>query len=276
VDLGIPDTADTSQDAGKRVFEFLRAQGPLELVITDEVMWALPICRKLLGVECVLVTDWFYAELELPHLDASMNQAAAVVVTDFAEAHPQPATVTVPVHYTSPLVKIFPDGRAELNPAPGAVTGVVTLGGMPDRPEARRIAELAMDAWAGRDADLHLLADHGTHAPRVHWHGVSSTPERFYRAADVVIADAAGFTVCELARSRVPTVAVTVGPLSTGIRLRLKRLTEDGTVVTIGSEATGDELWAAVQGVLAAPATPTIDWADATDVAGLCLRYLPG
>lgn len=277
VDLGIPDTTDTSQDAGKRVFEFLKSQGQLDLVLTDEVMWALPICRRLLNVECVLVTDWFYAELKLPHLDATMNQAAAVVVTDFEAAHRRPESVTVPVHFTSPLVKTFPtypDGhRTELAFTGAAPAGVVTLGGMPDRPEARRIAELAIAAWGS--GELHLLAD-GDDAPNVRWHGVSTAPERFYRAADVVIADAAGFTVCELARSGVPTVAVLIGGLSTAIRLRLDRLVADGSVVTIGSDATPGELWDAAHRVMTAATAPTIDWADADDVARLCLAYLPG
>jgi hypothetical protein len=287
VDLGIPDQTDTSEDAGKAVFAFLGGQGEIDLVLTDEVMWALPICRKVLGVECVLITDWFYAELDLPHLDVTMNQAAAVVVTDFAAAHPAPASVSVPIHFTSPLVKTFPtnrdDLRAELGAKPDELTAVVTLGGMPDRPEARRIAELALDSWATHappGAGLHLLATAppaATAAPNVTWHGVSTAPERFYRAADLVIADAAGFTVCELARSQVPTVAVMIGGLSAAIRLRLDRLAADGSVVTISSVSTPEELWRAADQVRgqAGALSPSIAWADAADVAALCLRYLP-
>jgi hypothetical protein len=253
------------------------------------VMWALPICRKVLGIECVLITDWFYAELELPHLDPTMNQAAAVVVTDFAEAHPKPDGVTVPVHFTSPLVKTFPTDRgalrAEAGFAPGTLAGVVTLGGMPERPEARAIADLAIRAWgshAASPAELHVLAPEpvpGAAGPAsgVSWRGVSTTPERFYRAADVVIADAAGFTVCELARSQVPAVAVLIGGLSTAIRLRLERLAADGSVVTVPASASPGELWAAAEKVMAAAGSqePTIRWADASDVAALCLAYLP-
>jgi predicted glycosyltransferase len=303
VDLGIPDSRDTGEEAGKAVWQFLSSAGPVDLVVVDEVMWALPICRRLLKVPCVLITDWFYSEIGLPDLDRTMNQASAIIVTDFAEAHRGVVDVTVPLHFPGPLVKPFDlprdEARRELGLDADAFTAVLTLGGMPDRPDARTIADLVIAAWrqdAGDTDRLVVLADRlpgatadpqagraGTGQARtgqagITWVGVSDTPERYFRAADVVLADAAGFTVCELTRHGVPTVAVKSAALSAGVHARLRVLEEAGLVHPVDAGVGPQDLSALIRRLRDTPAAVTGDelgWADADAVAALVLEHLP-
>jgi hypothetical protein len=289
VELDIPDSRDTGEAAGKTVWQFLSSVGPVDLVVVDEVMWALPICRRLLKVPCVLITDWFYSEIGLPDLDRTMNQASAIIVTDFAEAHTGVRDITVPLHFPGPLVKAFDlprdEARRELGVAGDAFTGVVTLGGMPDRPDAQAISDLVVRAWqldAAPSDRLLLLAGRPAGDgvdPAVDWVGVTDTPERYFRAADVVLADAAGFTVCELTRHGVPTVAVKSKALSAGVHARLRVLESAGLVHTVDADTTAGQLSELIRGLRDAGPAPSgeqLGWADADEVAALCLAYLPG
>jgi predicted glycosyltransferase len=288
IELDIPDSRDTGEAAGKAVLQFLASVGGIDLVVVDEVMWALPICRKLLNVPCVLITDWFYSEIGLPDLDRTMNQASAIIVTDFAEAHTGVRDITVPLHFPGPLVKPFDLARSaarqELGVPESAYTGVVTLGGMPDRPDARVIADLVIRAWqidAAPTDRLVLLAGPPADAATpdgVDWVGVSDTPERHFRAADVVLADAAGFTVCELTRHGVPTVAIKSKALSAGVLARLQVLESAGLVHTVDADTSPEALSALVRGLRAAGPAPSgaeLGWADADEVAALVLAHLP-
>jgi hypothetical protein len=289
VELDIPDARDTGEEAGKVVWGFLSSVGDVDLVVVDEVMWALPICRRLLTVPCVLITDWFYSEIGLPDLDRTMNQASAIIVTDFAEAHTGVRDITVPLHFPGPLVKPFDlpheQARRELGIGEDAFTGVVTLGGMPDRPDARAIADLVVTGWQARSTPtdrLLLLADGaaGDGAAGnggIEWVGVSDTPERYFRAADVVLADAAGFTVCELTRHGVPTVAVTSKALSAGVHARLAVLESAGLVHTVGTDTSPEALAALIERLRDAgpvPAGDQLGWADADEVAALIRAHL--
>jgi hypothetical protein len=280
VDLGIDDEHDMSEAAGQAVWDFLTTVDAPDLVLADEVVWALPICRQVLGVPCVLVTDWFYAEIGQPGHDHVLNQATEIVVVDFPQAHPNIADITAPVLFTGPLVDSFEPDRAalrrELGVADDAFAAVVTLGGMPDRPEARAIADLAVQSWAARAGAqdrLFVLADQrATDGGPASWTGVTSVPERYFRAADAVVVEAAGFTVCELARNRIPTVAVMVPLLSAAARLRVKMLESAGLLVTVPADATPDQMWTAMRAVPST--TSTVEWADADAVAAHCLRHI--
>jgi hypothetical protein len=274
VDLGIPDERDTGEEAGRTVFEFLTSQGPVDLVVVDEVMWALPICARVLKVPCVLLTDWFYSEIGRPLLDATMNQAVEIFVTDFPEAHPEPTGVTVPVTYTGPLVKPMDLTREQARRELGVTgwTGVLTLGGMPDRPQANAIRDLVVDAW--QDGELIVLAD-GESTGRVRFVGVTDVPERYFRAADVVLAEAMGFTVCELTRHGVPTVAVRYGPLSSGVHGRLNLLEKAGLVTLMDADDSPEHLWRTVRSLPPSPADTGLLWGNADEVAARCLSHLP-
>ncbi|GAA0802240.1 hypothetical protein [Spirilliplanes yamanashiensis] len=281
-DLGIPDERDTGEAAGRAVFAHLTGLPRPDLVVVDEVMWALPICRRVLRTPCVLLTDWFYGEIGLPALDRTMNQATEIVVTDFPDAHPLPPDITVPVTFSGPIVAPLDlpraDARAALGLDAAAFTGVLTLGGMPDRPDARAIADLVAAAWRAHAAPgdrLVVLAD-GDGDDRVTYAGVSDEPERWFRAADVVLADAAGFTVCELTRHGVPTVAVRTGRLSAGVHARLGVLERAGLVSTLDAGDSPAALWAGVTAAVRAepPAAGALAWGDADAVAARCLRLL--
>jgi hypothetical protein len=278
-DLGIDDDQDMSPAAGQAVWDFLTTVDAPDLVLVDEVVWALPICRQVLRVPCVLVTDWFYAEIGQPGHDHTLNQATEIVVVDFPQAHPDHADITVPLRFTGPLVDRFPanrdEVRRELGVADDTFAAVVTLGGMPERPEARGIAELAVRSWAAKaraEDRLFVLAEEPPAAGTATWTGVTSVPDKYFRAADVVVVEAAGFTVCELARNAIPVVAVMVPLLSAAARLRVKLLESAGLLVTVPADATADQLWTAMRGAVSAPST--LRWADADEVAAHCLQHL--
>ncbi|MEV4397339.1 hypothetical protein [Nonomuraea sp. NPDC049607] len=288
MDLGIPDDADMTHAAGRRVFEFLTSAGRPDLVIADEVVWALPICKDALDVPCVLITDWFFSQWGRPRANALLNKATAIVVPDFRDAHEELPHITVPVHFTGPLVNRFGnDGssaRHDLGVPPDAFMAVVTLGGMTDRPEARQIAALALESWrthAGPRDRLFVLAgpDAGDPSPHggVTWVGVTQDPEPYFSAADVVVADAAGFTVCELSRSDIAVVTVEAGVLNDATRRRLRLLADAGATTGVTVRASPDDLWRHMRAARAPrPAGDEPVWATADDVAARILAYLGG
>ncbi|MEU9505938.1 hypothetical protein AB0D32_06625 [Micromonospora sp. NPDC048170] len=258
-DLDIPDERDTSEAAGRAVHRYLTTLPRPDLVVTDEVMWALPVCRRLLDVPAVLITDWFYGELGLPHLDRTLNEATAIVVPDFAAAHPGTAEITVPLHFTGPLVRRFDvdraTARAELGLPADAFVAVVALGGMTDRPDTRAMLAATLGAWqrhAGADDHLLVLADElpDLAAPRpanLRWAGLTARPEIPFSAADVVVADGAGFTVCELVRNGVPALAMRCPPVSDSTRLRLDLLESHRLLLTGEPDLSVDEMWTALR-----------------------------
>jgi len=278
---------DDTEEAGKKVWRMLARAGRADLVISDEVMWALPACRRSMQVPCVLLTDWFFAQFGYPHHDWIMNDATAIVVPDFAVAHPDLSHIVVPVHFTGPLVKTFTVDRAaarkELDLPAEAFVAVVTLGGMPDRPEAQQIVDLAVAAWTGgaRPEDrLVVLANRraGRVAPNgCRWVGITPTPETYFGAADVVLADVPGFTVCELGRNDTAVVAVATTPMNTATERRLEFLASIGLVTNLHMDDGPEELWRLMSGARHRTTSPNgtkAQWANADDVADCLLRYL--
>jgi hypothetical protein len=292
--LDIPDHEDMSREAGKRVWQFLKQMGSPDLVVVDEVMWALPICRRLLGVNCVLLTDWFYCDWGLPHLDPFLNQATAIMVPDFQVAHPGLDDITVPKHFTGPLVRRFDVDRQafrqELGLAQDALAAVVTLGGMPERPAAQAVVDAALRTWSvmASQADrLFVLVDRDPAAGSrqegsVTWVGITATPERLFGAADVVLADAAGFTVCELARNGIPVVAVASPAMPAMLptsRLRVEYLQAVGLVTAAEVGVGSEQLWRLMEQARSTssangPPGESVQWANPYDMAALLLRYM--
>lgn len=139
-DLEIPDDEDQSASAGWRVWRYLHWAAAPDLVISDEIMFAIPYCRNVLDVPCVLLTDWVYRDIGKPQLDRLLDGAAEVVVVDFPESHPTAIGTSAPITHIGPVVDRFP-----LNPADGergngkskrGLTAVASFGGMTDRPNS--------------------------------------------------------------------------------------------------------------------------------------------
>jgi hypothetical protein len=290
-DLDIPDSQDTNQEAGKRVWRFLRRQGVVDLVVSDEVLWALPICSRDLCVACVLVTDWFYSECGLAQLDRSLNQATAIVVPDFRAAHPGLEDIAIPLHFTGPLVRRFSVDRGSARQRLGLVerarAAVVTLGGMPQRPEAQAIVDAVAQAWCGRAGRLDrlfVLADRpvgpgSPHDGHITWVGITSTPETYFCAADVVVAEGEGFTVCELAKNRTPVVAIVNEVMNDAARLRLAVLESAGLTTTTTADVGPEHLWRLLGPARSKPSATessfsASQWADPDQVAAQLLQYL--
>jgi hypothetical protein len=289
-DLGILDEEDTRPESGKKILAYLTGIARPDLVIVDELVWALPICRKVLGVDTVFITDWFYSELGLPHLDHTLNQTSAIMVPDFQDAHSGVTDITVPLYFPGPLVQKFARDRNAARAALGvprdAFLVVVSLGGMPQRAEAQHIINSTCEAWqrAATPTDLLFIrADRDpSSAPQrdvcATWLGLSSSSPSLYSAADVVLVDGMGLTTtCELARNGTPTLAVRDPTLNGSTHARLDVLEAAGLIGTIAPSADPDQLWDSLHQVATRPPTTHGDqlrWADPADVTATILRYL--
>ncbi|MBR7836073.1 hypothetical protein KDL01_22545 [Actinospica durhamensis] len=289
---------------GVAVREYLAAAPRPGLVVTDEVVAALPYCRTVLGVACVLLTDWFFSDIGRPDLDYRFNLADEVIVPDLAAAHRTPETVTVPVTFTGPIVERFPApgaGAAEPGPDPRATPRpplrvVLGLGGEPGRPVALRMISRTLLAWqqhAGPHDRLTILArpagdlPAGAPAllPGVHWAGLVTDPQEHYRKADVVLVDAMGFTCCELIANGIAVVGFSdprissVFPASFG--RRVEHLERSGLMATASLATEPARLWqllaeAAERGS-AGPdpvAAGLVRWSAAEDIAASLLARL--
>ncbi|WP_329024180.1 glycosyl transferase [Streptomyces sp. NBC_00690] len=293
VDLGFDDADDMGEAASWRIWRFLYEHADADLVVSDEFLTVPGFCRNVLDLPNVLITDWFFAELGLPEFDARLDDAREVVVPDFPEAHPLAPATTAPIWYCGPLVDSFTPQRAEARKTLGidedALVLTVAAGGRPDRIDALRIQLQALQAWSGHAAlgdQLLLMADppptrgRVPTAPNIHWVGRSDRPELYYRAADVVLANALGFTSCELVANGVPVVAaVTPDPdqeMRIGFTERMDTLERIGLLTRTSTDEDPATLWALVQEMRRRadddPVSEDI-WADPLEVATRILGH---
>ncbi|GIH05753.1 hypothetical protein Rhe02_38200 [Rhizocola hellebori] len=295
-DLGFDDAVDSDYDAGWRVWRFLYQSMPADLVVSDEFLTVPSFCRRVLAIPNVLLTDWFFAELGQPELDVIMDDAVEIVVPDFPQAHPVPLGTTAPVWYCGPIVDNFAAqrdaARAELGLSDDALVLLVAAGGRPDRKAALEIqlqALRAFTAYAGDSDQLLLLADPpplrkpAPTTPNIRWVGRTDRPDLYYRAADVVLADALGFTGCELVSNGVPVIAA-VNPdpgrtIRAGFHERLELLESTGLLMRCTPSDDPSTLWAMAQKLRgAADATHPLRaaWGDADEVAARILSHAGG
>jgi hypothetical protein len=300
-DLEIPESAMRTTESGRRIWRHLAGSGPLDLVVADEFMQALRCCDHL-GVDCVYLTEWFSGDFGKPEPDLLLNLAREVLFVDFPRAHPVPPEVTVPVVFTGPIVDDFRAAepargsvREQLGLGPDARITVLTLGGMPWRRESALLTGRVLRAWGRGATDRdHLVimappkqtpggtesesaAGIGHPALRnIHWIGLTPTPEDWYREAAVVLADAMGFTVCELVWNRVPVLALTDPAVTEAFghsfRRRVEFLERSGLIVTAGRELSPEGLWQLMAQQAAAPrasaqALASVEWGVADRVA---------
>ncbi len=256
-DMGIDDHEDMTPAAGKRLWELLERYDPFDLVVADEVVWALVFCVKRWRRRAILLTDWFYSELGSPESDPIMDQAGEILLLDFAAAHPGPFGFTTPVQAFGPVVGDFgvdrATARAQLEVADGETVAVLTVGGMTAMADNAAIADLTVRTWLGHAPPgdrLFVLAEQFCSVPAeragdIVWAGFTAEPERYYAAADVVVTNANGTVTCDLVWNRIPVLAMThpavVYPDSFG--LRVKAMSEAGMTVHAEATMSTTELW---------------------------------
>ncbi|GAA4205194.1 hypothetical protein GCM10022220_17070 [Actinocatenispora rupis] len=251
-DLGIDDLHDQDPTAALRVLAYLRGRRGTDLVVAHEIFAAPSLCRAL-GLPCVLLTHWFFAEIGAPDRDALLATPDRLVLLDLAAAHDVPAALADRVEFTGPVAEPYPGDRPAarrqlgLDPAEYVVvvtTGAVTthnrdrLGALPARVRA---------ALPVRHARLLVLS--GPTAV--------DDPAPYHRAADVVVANATFGALSELVAAGVPTVAVTGGPNPVD-RLHAERFAALGLVTTVDADARTAALADAIR--TARPGPAPVDW----------------
>jgi hypothetical protein len=288
-DLGIEDRRDLGEQAVRRVWGFLQTLRDPDLVIADEVVWALPFCRRFFGCPRVLLTDWLYADHGMPQHDPFLNSASEILVLDFAEAHPGPYDTQAPITFTGPVVSKFPSDRYTARKQLGVGThsrmAVVSAGGVADRPDARRIFTHTAEAWSAYadPADVLFVLGVGYKLPgmpgniRLVTH--TPSPEVYYQAADAVVTDSTGLTCCEVVANGIPAVAMITSDALRFARLyraRASLLESVRGAVTAPLHGTIDVLWEALTDAMGLPhgssfpAAP-LSWATGLDVAARLL-----
>jgi hypothetical protein len=299
-DLGIPDDADISAQAGWAIWRHL-ARGAAawpartwDLLVTDELLPAVPFAHEVLEIPAVVLTDWFFADFGRPQLDRAFDLAAEVIVLDFAESHPQPPLTTAPVHYAGPLVAAFDTertrARTALGRGPDGLTAVLSLGGMPGRPETRRMTTAVLEAWharAGRNDRLFVLADPAdllperdprASLPRVTWVGLTAEPERYHAAADAVIVDAMGFTACELVHNGGRVIGLldkeAVEHFPASFRQRVRHMAAQGWITAQDSAAGAERIWELIVGAGRQPPAGPMPVADVADLTKRLLSHV--
>lgn len=253
---------DIGEGAAKTLWSALAAVPRPDLVVSDEVMYALPFARTVWHRPCVMLVCALWADYGMPDGDRFYDAADEVLILDF----PRPACggfgTSAPVDFLGPVVAPFPASRAEARERLGIgeheFVGVLGLGGMNTRPESRRMASAAVGSWSAHapaDSRLLVLADRpdppDDGAATVHWPGVTNEPETYYRAADVVFGDAMGSAICDLAWNRVPTVALldaeSAGSFPAAFGDRIQALTAAGLIETAAVHEGHAAVWAAAQ-----------------------------
>ncbi|MER5771046.1 glycosyl transferase [Streptomyces sp. NPDC001985] len=271
---------DFGEGAAKAVWRALASVPRPDLVVSDEVMWALPFAREVWKRPCVMLLCALWAEYGMPDADRFFDTADEVLVLDFPRNRRESYGTTAPIGFLGPVVQPFPAGRGAARSALGIAerdeVAVLSLGGMNTRPESRRMATAAIGAWrahAGPGARLLLLADppaeplpvhDGDGAPagggEVVWAGVTPEPETYYRAADVVLNDAMGSTVCDLAWNGVPAVALLDEESAAGFPKtfpgRIRHLTAAGLIETAPVHEGPPAVWRAIERARAGAAAP--------------------
>ncbi len=288
-DVGIADRHDLSEQAVRRVWGFLQSLRDPDLVIADEVVWALPFCRRFFGCPRVLLTDWLYADHGMPQHDPFLNDASEILVLDFAEAHPGPYDTQAPITFTGPVVSKFPGdrytARRQLGLGAQARMAVVSAGGVADRPDARRIFKHTAEAWAAyaNPADVLFVLGVGYELPgmpgNIRLIPHTPSPEVYYQAADAVVTDATGLTCCEVVANGIPVVAMITSDalrFARVYRARASLLESARGAVTAPLHGTIDMLWEALTDAMRLPRggslpPATLSWATGLDVAARLL-----
>jgi hypothetical protein len=297
-DLGIPDDDDQGREAARSVALFLfklqEESGRPDLVVADEVFSAPKAC-KILHLDNLLLTHWFFSEVGNPGDDLVLNDANGIVFLDFAAIHQVPAHIQAPVHFTGPLAKQFStsrdQARQQLGLAPDRLAVVATFGAFrPDKlPDIQTMLHTVLVAWRAnaRSTDrLFVLAEPGERLgitevlpeESVEWVGVTKTPELYYAAADLVLTYATLTTLSELARNGVPTVSITgsINPIDNRHAMDFDSL---GLIQTADLDVEPDQLWSLGQVAMRRQAKgrsveQTTEWADPASVAMLILSHL--
>ncbi len=288
-DFGIADRHDLSEEATRRIWGFLQTLRDPDLVIADEVVWALPFCRRYFRCARVLLTDWLYADHGLPQHDPFLNNASEILVLDFAEAHPGPYDTQAPITFTGPVVSKFPGdrhtARKRLGLGAHSRMAVVSAGGVADRPDARRIFKHVADAWStyANPADVLFVLGVGSELPgmpgNIRLVPHTPSPEVYYQAADAVVTDATGLTCCEVVANGIPVVAMITSDALRFARLYRRRaslLESARGAVTAPLHGTIDVLWEALTSAMELPRgdsfpPATLSWATGLDVAARLL-----
>jgi UDP:flavonoid glycosyltransferase YjiC (YdhE family) len=296
IDMGIEDANDQSASASWKVWRHLHRAPAADMVISDEVMYAIPYCINVLDVPCAVITDWVYSDIGRPNLDRLLDGAAEILIVDFPESHSYPIGTSARISRIGPVVDEFPQAPIK-QPSPKkvstqALTVVASFGGMPSRPGARAMLDRTLRAWEcyARPTDqLLILApqpsdiNNGSALSGVHWVGTSNEPEKYYRIADVVLTDGLAFTTCELIFNRIPTVAfvnqksLKVNPRSFARRIEL--LENRGATRTVHEQESSEALWEAIvmaskEGYTGATALESLTWARPDDIASRLLRHV--
>ncbi|MCX4748204.1 hypothetical protein OG455_22265 [Kitasatospora sp. NBC_01287] len=281
--IELPDE-DFGEAAAKAVWRALATVPRPDLVVSDEVLWALPFARKIWQRPCVMLLCALWAEYGRPQADQFFDAADEVMVLDFPQNRREAYGTIAPLSFPGPVVQPFTaergTARAGLGLAEREEVAVLSLGGMNTRPESRRMAAAAIGAWRGHaplGARLLVLADRparsdpafdgadgaggaATGGGEVVWAGVTSEPETYYRAADVVLNDAMGSTICDLAWNLVPTVALldeeSAGGFPTTFRGRIRHLTAAGLIETAPVREGPPAVWEAIVRARAGAAGP--------------------
>jgi hypothetical protein len=288
-DFGIADRHDLSEEAVRRVWGFLQTLSDPDLVIADEVVWALPFCRRFFDCPRILLTDWLYADHGMPQHDPFLNNASEILVLDFAEAHPGPYDTQAPITFTGPVVSKFPGDRSTARKQLGlraqSRTAVVSVGGVADRPDARRIFRHTTDAWStyANPADVLFVLGVGYDLPgmpgNIRLVPHTPSPEVYYQAADAVVTDATGLTCCEVVANGIPVVAVITSDALRFARLyrhRASLLESARGAVTAPLHGTIEVFWEALTDAMDLPhggslPPATLSWATGLDVAARLL-----
>lgn len=285
VPLELPDEG-FGEAAAKALWRALAGVPRPDLVVSDEVMWALPFARKVWKRPCVMLLCALWAEYGMPDTDRFFDTADEVMVLDFPQNRREAYVTTAPLSFPGPVVQPFAAGRGAARAALGIAerdeVAVLSLGGMNSRPESRRMAETAIGGWrqhARPGARLLVLADRPTEpdpayddagSGKVVWAGVTSEPETYYRAADVVLNDAMGSAVCDLAWNQVPTVALLDEESASGFPktflARVRHLAAAGLIETAAVREGPLAVWRAMERARAGAARP--DRATALDGFG--------
>jgi hypothetical protein len=288
-DLDIADRHDLSEAAVRKIWGFLQKLHEPDLVIADEVVWALPFCHRYFDCPRVLLTDWLFADHGMPQHDQFLDAASEILVLDYAEVHPGPYSTRAPISFTGPVISEFSGDRStareQLGLEAGARMAVVSAGGVATRPDARSIFRHTAEAWSkyASAADILFVLGVGYDLPgmpgNIRLVPHTRSPEVYYQAADAVVTDATGFTCFEVAANGIPVVAMLTGDTLQFARLyrqRVSRLESAGLAVTARLDETPDLMWEALVSAMEIPRqcnlrSTTVSWATGQDIAARLL-----
>ncbi|MEV2274259.1 hypothetical protein AB0I72_01620 [Nocardiopsis sp. NPDC049922] len=256
-DLGIGDHEDMSPAAGKRIWEVMGRLDPPDLVVADEVVWALPFCVREWRRRAILMTDWFFSEFGQPRSDAFLDYAGEILLLDFSVAHPGPFGTSTPIRRFGQVVADFDTdrgaSRTSLGLDPDTPAAVLTVGGLGNRLDNQLISDAVLTTWLEHAPPGHRLYVLGEpfrevpddRADDVVWAGFTPAPERYYTAADLVIANAYGTVTCDLVWNGVPVLGMTSPEVefAASFTTRVEAMADAGLIAHARPSASSEELW---------------------------------